>query len=328
MKALVYEGPKLLNVREQQVPEPGEDDVLIKVERVGICGSEISGYLGHNSLRKPPLIMGHEFAGTVVSAGSRTQRFQPGDRVTVNPLVTCGECRECTTGMSQLCARRKLLGAHLPGAFAQYVNAPEKNVYALSDHVDFDDGAMIEPYACAVHICRLLKLTPTDKLLIVGAGPIGLFTLQAAQVYGVKHIVVADINAGRLAIAAELGAITVASLQDEAPLTYDAAVDAVGLEITRRQCTEYVKPGGRVVFSGLHEDGSKLQFNALIRNEVTITGSFAYSRADFETALSWVDEGRMTLRPWLAHAPLEEGQSCFERLLGDPGGIAKFMLIP
>ncbi|NOU95541.1 alcohol dehydrogenase catalytic domain-containing protein [Paenibacillus sp. LMG 31456] len=329
MKVLIYEGPKVLTIRNQPIPVPEEDEVLIRVERVGICGSELSGYLGHNSLRKPPLIMGHEFSGTIVQKGAKVSRFNAGDRVTVNPLITCGICRDCITGSSQICRHRKLLGAHLPGAFAEYVTVVEKNVYLLKDSVSFDSGALTEPFACAVHVCRLLQLTPTDRLLIVGAGPIGLFTLLAAQVYGLKNIAVIDINEQRLEIASQLGAVTAVQLDillQQGSGVFDAAVDAVGLEITRMQCIDNVKPGGRVIFTGLHEDTSNFQVNSLIRNEIAMKGAFAYNAVDFETALQWIEEGRVNLFPWLAHAPLEDGQQCFDRLITGPGNVAKFLL--
>ncbi|MBS4202130.1 galactitol-1-phosphate 5-dehydrogenase [Bacillus sp. FJAT-49732] len=326
MKALVYEGPKMMNMRELSVPSIQSDEVLIRVERVGICGSELSGFLGHNSLRKPPLIMGHEFSGVVEKIGNMVSRLQTGDRVTVNPLITCGECRYCTTGFSQLCAERKLLGAHLPGAFAEYLAVPEKNVYLLEDHVSFDEGALVEPFAVAVHLCRLLKLDPTNRLLVMGAGPIGLFTLQVAQVYGLKNIVVVDLNEERLDIAKELGGIVATNLEDVEKGSFDAAVDAVGIGITRLHCVEYVKPGGSVVFSGLHQNESSLPINDVIRNEIKMFGAFSNNPIDFETALQWITEGRVNIMPWTIHAPLEDGSACFEKLISDPGKIAKIML--
>ncbi|NQX68617.1 galactitol-1-phosphate 5-dehydrogenase [Paenibacillus alba] len=327
MKALVYEGPSSMNLREVDLPSLGPDEVLIRVERVGICGSELSGYLGHNSLRKPPLIMGHEFAGIVEQAGST--RFRRGDRVTANPLLSCGRCRACRTGAAQLCAERQLLGAHRPGAFAEYVAVAERNVYALEDHVSFEEGAFTEPFACAVHICKLLKTLPTDRLLIMGGGPIGLLALQAAKVYGLQHIVLIDINEQRLEIAKELGAVTstrLDTLRSEEKSMFDAAIDAVGMEITRQLCVESVRPGGRVVLTGLHEEKSSLPINMIIRSEIQLMGAFAYHSDDFETALQWISEGRVSLSPWTLLAPLETGGACFERLIQNPGNIAKILL--
>lgn len=329
MKALVYEGPKLLNMREVVLPEIKADEVLIRVELAGICGSELGGYLGHNSLRKPPLVMGHEFSGRIERTGEAAKRFRPGDRVTVNPLVTCGTCRYCIIGSAQLCPDRSLLGAHRPGAFAQLVAVPERNVFVLPDDVSFEEGAFAEPFACAVHICRLLELNSADRLIIYGAGPIGLFALQAAHVFGVKDVVIVDLNESRLEIAKELGgiAVTDSGLASSVPQDgFDAAIDAVGAGITRQKCVKAVRRGGRVIFTGLHEAESTLPINDMIREEVTTKGAFAYSNEDFATALEWIGQKKVNLLPWTVTKPLEEGADCFERLIAGPGKIAKYLL--
>ncbi|WP_256756867.1 zinc-binding dehydrogenase [Cohnella sp. WQ 127256] len=329
MKALVYEGPRTMNIREVPTPELKPDEVLIRVERVGICGSELGGYLGHNSLRKPPLIMGHEFAGVVEQLGVEVATLKQGDRVTANPLVTCGTCSYCRNGQSQLCGARALLGAHRPGAFAEFVAVPAKNVYHLPDHVSMDEGAFAEPFACAVHICRLLELAPTDRLLVYGAGPIGLFALQAAQVYGLRDIVIIDLNESRLEIARELGGIAVTGLDQlgaDADAGFDAVIDAVGAEVTRSKSIQATRPGGRVVFTGLHEAESKLPVNDMIRSETWVKGAFAYSQDDFETAMKWIGQGRINLLKWIETAPLSDGGASFEKLIAGPGKVAKIIL--
>lgn len=361
MRALVYEGPSQMSMREEKVPKPEAGELLIRVSMAGICGSELGGYLGHNSLRKPPLIMGHEFSGAVAAVGAEPSKvtthageagsfstmearsmaakpksFQIGDRVTVNPLVSCGRCARCVEGMAHLCSNRKLLGAGLPGAYAEYVKVPVENAYLLPDSVSNTEGAFTEPFACATHVCRLLDLQPHNRLLIIGAGPIGLFTLQAALGYGVKDIAVIDLNEDRLAIAQEIGAVTAQSVDrlkasflpaDAEPLGFfDAAVDAVGMTVTRNQCIQAVRLGGKVVFSGLHEADSYLPVNVTIRNELTLMGSFAYTREDFETALQWIIDKRVSLLNWTETAPLEDGAQCFEKLIRQPGKVAKIIL--
>jgi 2-desacetyl-2-hydroxyethyl bacteriochlorophyllide A dehydrogenase len=328
MQALVYEGPSIMNMREQPIPVPAEDEVLIQVAKAGICGSELSGYLGHNSLRKPPLIMGHEFSGTVVQAGERVRGFRGGERVTVNPLFSCGQCADCLSGKQQLCGSRKLVGAHRPGAFAEFVAVPAVNVYTLPEGVSFDEGALTEPLACALHVCRMLKLTPEIRLLITGAGPIGLFILTAAKAYGLKNIIVTDINDERLKAVEALGGIGISALAPDEirPGSFDAAVDAVGIQATRAQCVRALKPGGRLVFTGLHEAEALLPINEIIRSEIQMTGAFAYSPGDFEVSLKWIGEGRASLLPWTTTAKLEEGGACFEKLIHNPGAIAKILL--
>lgn len=330
MAALVYEGPSTMNIRTVPISEPDKNELQICVKRAGICGSELSGYLGHNSLRKPPLVMGHEFAGVVSAMGENVRKFKLGDRVTVNPLVSCGSCLECKSGHAHLCESRQLIGAARPGAFAEYVNVPEENTLPLPDSLSMDKGAMVEPFACAVHAARLAQMTAADKLLIIGAGPIGLFVLQAAQILGVKTTVVQDINSERLKIVKALGGIPVSSpeeLQRDTPSNgFTVTVDAVGLDVTRQQCIEAARPGGRVVLIGLHAAESPIPVNLAIRNELALYGSFAYSPLDFEMALEWMSERQVDLTPWVKYAPLEEGNACFQELLRDAGSIAKILL--
>lgn len=331
MKALVYEGPRMMNIHELPIPEIEDDEALIEVRHVGICGSELGGYLGHNSLRKPPLIMGHEFSGIVRTLGSRVRHLTVGNRVTVNPLVSCNLCIFCQSGKAHLCQKRQLIGAQRPGAFAGFVTVPERNIHILPDHVSLAEGALAEPFACAVHVCRLLKLSPEDKLFIAGAGPIGLFILQTAQAFGLRDIVISDINQERLEIARELGGIAIESTigdwkQNHLQEGFDAAVDAVGLDITRNECIMSVKAGGKVVFTGLHEAESSLPINFAIRSEITMKGAFAYSPYDFQLALQWISEGKNRLLPWTVHTSLEEGKNSFEKLITGPGKITKILL--
>jgi 2-desacetyl-2-hydroxyethyl bacteriochlorophyllide A dehydrogenase len=330
MRALVYEGPRQMNMREIDRPDPAQGEVLIRVGETGICGSELSGYLGQNSLRQAPLVMGHEFSGTVAEVGETAAHLEIGDRVTANPLVYCGRCKYCKSGRANLCVDRKLIGAHRPGAYAEYVTVPEENVCVLPENVSFSEGALSEPLACAVHVCRLVSVSPADRMLIVGAGPIGLLILRTAIIFGLTEILVLDLNEERLEIARELGGIAIRSLEElsenSEASSFDVTVDAVGADITRQQCIEATGPGGRVVFSGLHETESTLPINLTVRNELQLQGSFGYTPIDFELALQWLSEGRVDLSPWVTHAPLVEGGDCFERLLTDPGKVAKILL--
>jgi threonine dehydrogenase-like Zn-dependent dehydrogenase len=341
MQALFYEGPKLMNIREVDVPVAGEDEIVLRVAYTGICGSELSGYLGKNSLRKPPMIFGHEFSGTIASMGSRveaTGAWSVGQRVTANPLVTCGQCEKCASGRQQLCFSRKLLSAALPGSNAEYVKIPAAFVYALPDKMTLQQAAMVEPAACAVRIAELANAKPTDKVLIIGMGPIGLLALQAVLQYGVPEVIAVDMNEQRLAIARKLGAKHVIcptaadTLEEVKRITggmgVNIAIDAVGAGLTRKQCVMACTSGGRTVFTGLHEEESMLPVNLAIRNEVVLLGSFAYSVMNFRTALQWIDEGRIGLTEGVVEAPLSEGAKWFELLLNQPGSVSKVLLIP
>lgn len=339
MKALVYEGPRQLNIRDVPVPEVGPDEVLIKVAYSGICGSELSGYLGQNSLRKPPLVMGHEFSGEIVELGSQVGRLKAGlaagQRVTANPLIYCGSCRACLAGRHNLCRQRQLLGAHRPGSYAEMIKVPAQQVYPVPDHLSLEHAVLTEPVGCAVRAVKLADVTALDTLLITGLGPIGLLVLQVARTFGVTKIVATDTDPHRRAIGEQFGVRVLNPLAENVVevvraetdgLGADAAIDAVGLTITRQQCIEAVRPGGSLILVGLHDEESQIQSNLVIRKEVKLLGSFAYTPLDFEDAFAWLAAGQVKIDPWLLKAPLAAGRECFERLLAEPGPVAKILL--
>jgi 2-desacetyl-2-hydroxyethyl bacteriochlorophyllide A dehydrogenase len=339
MKALVYEGPRVMNIRDVAEPAPGPGEALIQVAFSGICGSELSGYLGQNSLRRPPLIMGHEFAGTVIALGEQAALHNPdlalGQRVTVNPLSWCGRCRYCLGGRQQLCPRRQLLGAHRPGSYAALVAAPAANVLVLPDGISMEHATLTEPLACALRAVQLAGCSALDRALVIGLGPIGLLTLQVLKASGVEIVGATDTDPDRRAMAGHFGVPALDPLADDVAahvraatgeLGADVVFDAVGSDATRRQAIDLVAPAGRVVLIGLHAEESPIPINALIRREVSLLGSFAYTPNIFAEALSWLAAGRITIDPWLVKAPLAEGGSCFERLLGRPGPVAKILL--
>lgn len=339
MKALVWEGPRLMNMRDVPDPTPAPDEVLIRVAYSGICGSELGGYLGHNSLRKPPLIMGHEFAGEIVAMGDRAAEINPklaiGRRVTVNPLIHNPWSKAALQGRQNLNRERKILGIHRPGSYAQFVAAPATNTYPIPDQLSLEHAALAEPLACAIRATKLSGATSTDTVLVTGLGPIGLLAMQVLKSSGTRSIIATDTDPDRRAIGEQFGitvldprATNVAETVRKATDGEGAsiAIDAVGATATRRECIESVTWGGTVVFTGLHDEESNIQANYIIRSEITIHGSFAYTTLDFEDALNWLADGRLEIEPWLVRAPLAEGGANFERLLNKPGPVAKILL--
>jgi threonine dehydrogenase-like Zn-dependent dehydrogenase len=339
MPALVWEAPRKMVLGEKPIPAVPEDEVLIKVAYVGICGSELSGYLGHNALRVPPLVMGHEFSGEIVALGGRVPdsfpALQIGLRVTANPLIYCGECRPCRLGLNQLCLNRKLLGAHRPGAFAGYISAPAQQVLPLPETVSQENGALAEPAACGVRIGELAGPVEGETVLVIGAGTIGLFALQALLLQGAARVFIADLNPERLAAGAALGGQTLDPRQVDVVKTVReatgggaaAAVDAVGTAGTRGQCVAATRTTGTVILSGLHEETSAVPAADIIRREITVKGSFAYSPANFARAVELLAQGAVRLDRWTVKAPLAEGGLWFDRLV-EGTGVAKVLLVP
>ncbi len=332
MKALVYEGPWHMPLRDMPLPEIQPDEVLIQVAYSGICGSELSGYEGKNALRKPPLIMGHEFSGTIErigeQAGEQFPALKVGQRVTANPLIACGRCAYCLRGRQQLCPNRKLLSASLPGSNAGFVAVRADAIYPLPDDLPLHVAALTEPAACAVHCAEIAAPRPHDSALVIGAGTIGLLTIQALKNCGLTTIYCAERNPERLAMAQVLDAIPVDLSHEEFKQAVDLAVDAVGLAVTRQACAAAARSGGRVIWVGLHEPTAELPINDLIRREVNAYGSFAYTPLDFGHALRALADGRLGLHDdWTRVEPLGKGAACFEELIAG-AGVAKIWLRP
>jgi threonine dehydrogenase-like Zn-dependent dehydrogenase len=329
MSALVYEAPLQMNMRQVPMPVLQPDEALIRVAYSGICGSELSGYEGKNSLRKPPLIMGHEFSGYVEALGSAVHRpeLSAGAAVTANPLVSCRQCRYCLGGKQHLCPKRKLIGAHLPGSNAVYVAIRADALFLLPPELPLATAALAEPAACAIHAAALAAPCPDEHGLVVGAGPIGLLVIQALFDRGIGQIFCIDLNAERLAMAEKLGAIP-GTFESLASQPVDIVVDAVGASATRQGCSQVVRSGGRIVWIGLHESDTTLPVNDFIRREITTYGSFAYTPIDFEDALQALAQKRIRLEDsWTQIEPLENGRACFEKLLhGAP--VSKIWLTP
>ncbi|GIV79001.1 MAG: alcohol dehydrogenase [Litorilinea sp.] len=339
MQALVWEGPRQMHLREVPDPQPAADEVLIRTAFSGICGSELGGYLGHNSLRKPPLIMGHEFSGEIVALGEQATAVRPelavGQRVTVNPIIANPLSRASLKGRPNLSRDRRIIGIHRPGSYADYVTAPAANVYVLPEHLSLELAALTEPMGCALRAARLAGITATDRVLITGLGPIGLLILQVAKATGARTIFASDLDPDRRAIGAHFGVRVIDPRAENVVEVIqaetggegvDVAIDAVGADATRRECIAAVAWGGKVIFTGLHAEESPIQANLVIRSEITIQGSFAYTPIDFEDALTWLADGRLEIEPWLLKAPLAQGGAMFERLLDRPGRVAKILL--
>ncbi len=330
MRALVYEGPRSMVMRTLPTPTPGPNEVVVRVAFSGICGSELSGFLGQSSIRTPPLVFGHEMSGHVAAVGDGVEGVVVGSAVTANPLVTCGECGYCSSEREQLCPRRLLLGASLPGCNAELVCVPAASLLAIPDGMDLASAALVEPAAFALHAVETSGLRPGDRALVVGAGPIGLLIVQALLAAGSSSPLVSELNPARAAQAERVGA-TLVAVDDVRSLTggdgVEVAFDAVGSEASRRACFGSLAPGGRLVLVGLHTDETSLPLNVAVRNELTVTGVFAYRPTHVAAALAHLADGALGLREGVVEAPLSDGASWYERLVaGDPA--SKVLLVP
>jgi threonine dehydrogenase-like Zn-dependent dehydrogenase len=313
--------------------------VALRPEAAGICGSEVEGYAGLQPNRTPPLVMGHEFAGVVVEAGASADAAWIGRRATVNPIISCRRCALCAAGQRNLCPERRLIGVHEPGGFAELVLAPQANLVPLPAGVVPQLGALVEPLANGVHAAGLaLAGRPlTGVGAVIGAGAIGLLALQAAATESGAGIHVLELDRARRERAAALGARAahrspgdlLDGLRGEtAGLGADFVIDAVGRESTRQLAVAAVRPGGRVVLLGLHDDATSFGGHDLVRREVLVTGSYAYTDAEFARALTLVADGRAGIGELPAVQPLESTPALFARLAEGPTDEVKLFVAP
>jgi threonine dehydrogenase-like Zn-dependent dehydrogenase len=298
MRALVFTGPGTMELQDVARPRADTDGgVLIGVRAAGICGSELHGFR-HVGLRQPPLIMGHEFAGTTPD----------GRRVVVNPLVSCGTCDLCRQGLPQICRSRQLLGVQRPGGFAENVVVPAGSLYDLPAEMAWETAAMVEPLANAVHAWHRVDVRGTEKVAIIGAGAIGLVCLLVGRTRGLPEVTVVDRSPIRLALAERLGATASATrLEGE----YDIVIDAVGSQLTRQVAVDRLKPAGTCVWVGLAEQEPGFDGNALVRMEKRVVGSFAYTPDEFASALALAP--RVDL-DWATPVALEDSRRVFMAL--------------
>jgi threonine dehydrogenase-like Zn-dependent dehydrogenase len=334
MKGIVWHGPEKMSVEELPEPTVEPGTVIVRPTAAGICGSKIEGYLGRMGNRTPPLVMGHEFAGTVTEVGEDADESLLGRLVAVNPLSSDGTCRLCLAGLTNLCPNRKLVGIHSPGGFAEYTLAPAANVYALPDGVEARTGALAEPLANGVHAARLGGAS-VEHAVVIGAGTIGLMCLQAAVLDGLPEVHAVEPVGARREQALALGAVAVYESGEEARealdgptegLGADLVIDAVGAETTRRMALDLLRPGGRVVYIGLHDDDTNLGFHDVVRGQLDLQGSYAYTAEDYEQALEWLVDGRAGIGDLPPVLPLDEGPEAFADLVRGPSARIKVFL--
>ncbi|WP_350333923.1 alcohol dehydrogenase catalytic domain-containing protein [Coralliovum pocilloporae] len=324
MKALVYDGVETLGYREVPDAESQTGEHLIRIEAVGICGSDMHAYLGHDARRPAPLILGHEGAG-IIAGGA-----QDGRRVTINPLVTCGICPACKSGRENLCPDRQIIS--MPpreGAFAQFVSMPDRNLVDVPDHIPLTRAALAEPLAVSWHAARLaLEALGADmdrQALVLGGGAIGLAAALALRAMGVEDVTIAEPNAARRAFLSEVCGQQVVA---EATVTCAIVIDAVGYAATRATASALAAPGGVIAHVGLGEDTGGLDIRRMTLQEISFIGTYTYTAQDFRDTAGAIFDGRLGPLDWFEERPLSDGAQAFSDLRAGRVAAPKIILNP
>lgn len=326
-------------LEDVQVPTPGPDEVLLKVELAGICGSDMHAFHGKHPFVKPPIVLGHEFSGVIVQLGSRVDkdRHPLGQRVAVEPSIHCGTCYNCKIGRYNICDELNVVGCLSDGAYAEYIAIRSDKLVPLDESLSFEDGAMLEPLSVGVHALEQGRVRPGDRVLVLGAGTIGLLLAQAAEAVGAKAAV-ADMIDYRLNVARELGITRPINLVKErleqalaefAPDGADVIFECVGSAETIRQSIAVARKGIRIVILGVVDEDVLLPVSLIQDRELELVGDLMFTRKDFLTAQELIKSGKVNVRPLQTKIfPLAEVREAFEYMMNHKQEALKVFLKP
>ncbi|MEX1020376.1 MAG: galactitol-1-phosphate 5-dehydrogenase [Litorilinea sp.] len=338
MKALVYQGPWTMPLEEVPDPQPQADELLIDVRSVGICGSDVHGFIGKTGRRKPPMIMGHEFSGVVRAVGSQVQGFEAEDEVVVSPIQACGKCPNCRRGLTNICMQRHVLGVDIAGAYADALVVKQSMVFAKPANLPWRHAAMAEPLAVGMHAVEITPINLMDTVAIVGVGTIGLLTLMAARLKGAGTIIVTDRSEHRLEMARTLGADIVVKVDDQDPiqavrdatdgLGADVTFEAVGYAATVQQALALTRTGGNVTWIGNSAQMIELNMQEIVTRELTVRGTYGFN-SEFGRAIQAIATGRLDISPLIEQvSPLAEGPAIIHALAAGEMDKIKVILEP
>jgi len=343
MKALLLKNYKELELVEMPKPEPGPNEIRVRVKACGICGSDVHGWDGSTGRRIPPLVMGHEAAGAVDAVGSAVKGYREGDRVTFDSTVSCGTCFFCTQGAINLCDNRQVLGVACQefsrnGAFAEYVLVPQNIMYKLPDSLPYEHAALIEAVSIAVHAVNITPKKLGGTAVVVGTGMIGLLIVQAVKLAGYTRVIAVDLDDAKLQVARNFGATDTLNpkLTDVpkhvAELTgghgADVALEAVGATGPIKSAIQSVRKGGAVTLVGNVSPTVEIPLQMVVSRQIRLQGSCA-SNGEYPECIDLLSRGLIQVAPIIsAMAPLEEGAQWFEKLYKNDSNLMKVVLQP
>lgn len=329
MKCIVIQKPGELILSEREIPEPGPGEVLIQVMASGICGTDIHIYKGEY-LGSYPVIPGHEFSGVVIAAGSDVRRFKVGDRVAVEPNIACNNCIHCLNNRQNFCLNWQAIGVTLPGGMEQYVTAPDEAVFGIAD-LPYEQGAFVEPLSCVLHGVERARIKLADRVVILGAGPIGNLILQVARLQGASHITMLESNPGRAELARQMGADLVVNRLEDLPLdSFEVVIDASGVIPLMNRTIDFAGKGGTVLLFGVPPSGKNLEMEAfkIFQKGLTLLSSYTSVRNSFQ-AVDLLRMQKVLVEPLISHRyPLKDISKAFEMIENHDPTVKKVIILP
>ncbi len=329
MRAIRIAQPEQVRVVDLPTPQPGENDVLLKVMSSGICGTDIHILRGEY-LGDYPVIPGHEFAGIVEAVGAGVTRFQAGDRVAVEPNVACDNCYNCLHNRHNFCSNWQAIGVTRPGGMAQHVLVPEKSTFAIGD-LPFEHGAFVEPLSCVLHGVERARVRLADRVAILGAGPIGILLLQTVRLQGATRVTMVEKNPARAELAVACGAQRCFSRLDALEEDhYDVVIDATGVIPVMARAIDLARHGGTVLWFGVPPLGQRMELEPfkIFRKGLTVLSSFTSVRNSYQ-AVALLQSGRVDVSNLISHQlPLDEFERGVELIEQGRDSVKKVLILP
>jgi len=336
MLAASYRRKDQVEIVQKPIPKPGKNEALVKVFSSGICGSDLAIVSGNHPRAKPPLIIGHEFSGDIVEIANTTNsEFKVGNSVTLFPLISCGQCYACLHGLNHVCSTLRVIGFDRDGGLAEYVSLPLDMLIKIPESMSYEEGSLIEPLSVAVHAINMVSVKPNNKVLVLGAGPIGLLTAMVLKYHGVNELYITDINDYRLQLAKSVGLSTVNSVktnilefvqENTNGNMVDIIFEVAGVQESAQQMIDLARPRGTVVNVSVFKKQPVVDMRAINFKELTIIGSRVYTKDDFRTAIEI--SSQIPLTNIVSHRlPLAEVSDAF-RMFSEKVNVCKVLLNP
>ncbi|NHJ06185.1 MAG: alcohol dehydrogenase [Candidatus Heimdallarchaeota archaeon] len=311
MKQQIVTQPRKIEFQDISIPNYKENEVLIKIMRIGICGSDIHVFHGKHPSTPFPVTQGHEVSGEIIEIGNKVSNFKPSDKVTIQPQVVCGKCYSCLKGNYHICENLKVMGFQTMGTASEYFVVSEDLIIKLPDKMTFDQGAMVEPVAVACSALRKIDSIKGMKIVVLGAGPIGNLTAQAAKAMGAESVLITEINDFRLKLAKIVGIDYTVNTREKnlseeiakafGPDKADLIIECVGFENTVEEAISNARKGTDIILVGVFSETPKVDLNLVQNHELRLIGTLMYKKEDYLKAIDLIQSERILVEPLITN---------------------------
>lgn len=329
--------PGKIELRNVPAPVPGAGQVLLRIQRIGVCGSDLHVYHGKHPFTPYPVVQGHEFSAIVEAVGPGVTGIPVGSKATATPQEVCGKCRPCLKGRYNVCEQLKVRGFQAPGVAQDLFVTEADKIVRLPDHLTHDEGAFVEPVAVAAHSTGQAGDLKGRNVVVAGAGPIGNLAAQACKIRGARKVLITDVSDFRLSVAKAVGIDAVSNVRNETLEAaverafggegFDVAMDAAGVPASLSALVSRIDKGGRIVILAVFSAPPPVDMSVLCEHELTVCGTMMYRHEDYEQAVSWIASGEIQLKPLLScHFPFEQYIDAYRHIDAEGEKTMKIMI--